>query len=483
MTTNYDPGFLNLSIFHILDGLRDGLSHFSQRSRAALLYALAPGEPLHVYDPQNLLEGHELKIKSLYHDSRAWRRAPPTLEHRLFSKGSSSDVPLAGLVNCHGWSHSPFYQIWFTEHHLDMCCTGPTERWLEYAANLLCQDIAAGNVLRLSTSGHVLQKYATHAVRDYIVDERSKLLGLDTHLRVYPTLDAILAISKTPEEGAWPRGRLAFVEPARAKNIQFLARFPASERPKLEHSKHVRKLLLSVERSARTLLSDGAFILGITDSTPPPGSIIADYRGAYGFLQLDEQLVCTFQDGGFRSTNRKANLVHLEEHLLESTLEVPRANALFQIVSHIVAHAGRRKHGCAVVVDLNNHPEDIPGQKLAEPLDLSQRPNLDLAASLAKVDGALHVCKDLTLQSFACLLDGPRVPGENRARGARFNSALRFTAAHPDLVVVVVSADRPVSVIHRGVELTATCQWLQHFACVQTPPTLQEWLQQAGYLP
>jgi hypothetical protein len=477
-----DPGFLNLSIFHILDGLRDGLSHFSQKSRAALLYALSPDGPIRVYDPQKLLEGHEHKIKALYFEGQDWKKPPRNLQHRLFTKGASRDVSLSGLITCHGWSPSLFYQIWFTEQHPDMCCIGPTERWLECAASLLCQDLASGSVLRLSSSGQVLQQYSNHAVRDYIVDERARILGVDTYLRVYPTLDAVLAISKTPEEGASPRGRLTFVEPRLASRIKFLARFPSMEQPKLEQTKHVRKLLLAVERSSRTLVSDGASVLGVATGHMPPASITADYRGAHGFLLVDGQSVCSIQDGGFHSGNLKANLVHLEEHLLDSDLETPQADSLFQIVSHIVAYAGKRKHGCALVIDLQSEPEDLPGQMIESPLDLTRRDNLDLAASLAKVDGALHICRDLTLRSFACLMDGQRVPGENRARGARFNSALRFTAAHDHLVVVVVSADRPVSVIHRGVELNAACEWSQLFACAHTPPTLAQWLEDANYL-
>jgi hypothetical protein len=67
------------------------------------------------------------------------------------------------------------------------------------------------------------------------------------------------------------------------------------------------------------------------------------------------------------------------------------------------------------------------------------------------------------------------VESENRARGARFNSALRFTAEHANMVIIVVSSDRPVSVIQGGVELTARCEWQPLFSCVKTPPTLEEW--------
>jgi len=101
---------------------------------------------------------------------------------------------------------------------------------------------------------------------------------------------------------------------------------------------------------------------------------------------------------------------------------------------------------------------------------------LALAKSLAKVDGALHIGSDLHLHGFACLLDGRAIQGENRARGARFNSALRFTAEHKNLIVVVLSSDRPVSVIQGGVELSAQCEWEAFSKLSSTPPTLKEWL-------
>jgi len=45
------------------------------------------------------------------------------------------------------------------------------------------------------------------------------------------------------------------------------------------------------------------------------------------------------------------------------------------------------------------------------------------------------------------------------------------------MIIIVVSSDRPVSVIQGGVELTAQCQWQPLFSCVETPPTLEEWLE------
>ena len=105
---------------------------------------------------------------------------------------------------------------------------------------------------------------------------------------------------------------------------------------------------------------------------------------------------------------------------------------------------------------------------------------LDLAKSLSKVDGALHIGADLNLHGFACLLDGRSVRNENRARGARFNSALRFTAEQANIIVVVVSADRPVSVFQGGIDLTAKQEWEPLTPLLTRPHTLDEWLRLSG---
>jgi hypothetical protein len=106
---------------------------------------------------------------------------------------------------------------------------------------------------------------------------------------------------------------------------------------------------------------------------------------------------------------------------------------------------------------------------------------LGIAKDLARVDGALHLGADLHLHGFACLLDGRAVAGEDRSRGARYNSALRFTSENPKLVVIVVSMDKPVSIIQEGVAVDAQCilkpvSWL-----MTMPPTMTEWLERSGF--
>ena len=466
-----------LSAFHIFEGLRDGLSHFSGPSRVAIVFAIRPDDPMRIYDPQNLLRGHEPKLRELYIDADAWRAGPGTAGFQATGHPfPEKNLGLAGLISFGGRSQAVAYQMWFTEHHPDMCAIGPTERWLEHAVWLLSHDMMAENACYLGASGYVLQEYAAHAVRDHIVDELNRVLGMDLHMRVHPILDAVLGISKTLEEGVWPRGRMVFVQPQSMGDMGFLARFPRDERINLDNFKHVRKLLQAVEDSDDLLASDGRSIIGIARNPAPAGHIVADFRNGHGFVHLDGDPVCSFFDGRFHSTTRRAKLVELEELLLESDLTPEAQHALFRTVLKIVHTAEDRKHGCTLVIDLNDAPIDISGQRFQTPLDLREPELLTLTQSLAALDGALHIDAGLRLHGFACLLDGRNIRGEDRARGARFNSALRFTAEHRHILVIVVSSDRPVSLIQEGVELNAQCPLKPVSACVPSPPRLADWI-------
>lgn len=475
--------FVIRCIHDTLEGLRDGLSHFSQPSRAALIYSVSSEGPLRVHDPQFLLNGHEPIFEELYLEKEIWKnnKGKMTTMDQPGYLILEDNLQLTGLISCGGRSKSMYYQMWLTEHHPDMCATGPTERWLEQSAWRLAHDVASEHALYTGVSGAFIREYATHAVRDHIIDEMNVRLGWDANLRVYPVLDAVLGISRTLEEGAWPRGELAFTEPIFIPAIEFTAEFVEHEQPIIENHKHVRKLLQAVEGSPRRLISDGTHIIGISNGKLPRFFLSAEYRGQHGFLTINGEAICSFADGRFYSTTHRVKLVEVEEALLETDLEDERRSDLFQVVADIVHHAQVNKYGCTVVLDLNKSPLKLQGQELVNPLDLSNSDNLSLAKSLSKVDGALHIGADMKCHRFACLMDGPAIVGEDRARGARYNSALRFTSAWKNLIVVVVSADRPVSIIQDGLALNAVCRFDPVSLSICSPPTLETWLAQRGH--
>lgn len=469
--------FTHMCIKQTAEGMREGLTHFSGPSRTAVIYAIKPKDPISIYDPQNLLAGHEPKFKELYIDSAGWREKTAIgYDKKKFSNLiPEKNLELAGLISYGGRSSSVVYQMWFTEHHPDMSSIGPTERWLEQAVWRFSHDVANEEDLYTGISGGFLKEYATHAVRDYLVDEMNVLIGWDTRMRVYPILEAVLKISRTQEEGSWPKGKLIFVEKCSLSKLQFIAKFPEAERPVLEDVKHIRKLLQTVENSKRKLVADEKTIIGIIKGGSPDFSITAKFKGSYGFLALNSDNICSFSDGCFQSTTRKAKLVQVEEALLDSDMDSEDASTLLKMIFEIVHNAARLRHGCAIVVDLNTPPVFISSQCLEHPLDLKNHDELELAKSLSRVDGALHIGADLKLHGFACLLDGHYIPHEHRARGARFNSALRFTAEHENIIAIVVSSDSPVSVMMGGIVLDAKWRLKPSIFC-NAPVLLKKWV-------
>ena len=472
-----DIKYCNLLLHNIYNGLVEGLSHFSQSSRAALIYACTPDDELKVYDPMQLLKGHDLKLNELYLEDEVWRR---DLIRRLAMQPNGhyltlENLQLAGLISYGGASQSFFYQMWFTDHHPDMCSIYPTERWLEHAGWLMAQDFSLDSIA-MGTSGHVLQNHAIHAITDHIVDVRNTLLGMDTKMLIHPILDTILKLSKTKEEGYWPRGRLIFVDPEFLHELRFVAKIQKHERPITSNIKHVRKLLLAVENSDRKLVSDGNTIIGFANSSTPDYAIAGAFMGDYGFVEIQGEPVCSFFDGNYHSTTRRAKLFELEELLLDTHLDPEHAMALFRVLAELVHTAEVRRHGCTLVLDFNDAPVRLSGHVLEPTLDLKNEEFLDLATSLIKIDGALHIMSTISLRGFGCLLDGKTIPGENRARGARYNSALRFTAEHDNVIVVVVSSDRPVSIIQHGIELNAHCEWSPLPGNPYQPEILEEYL-------
>ena len=467
-----------LCLSNILNGLAEGLSKFSNPSRVAVIYKPAFRDPLQIFDPQNILKGHESRIKEVYLENyQEWKQSIVDCIEKQ-PKGfliPVDELSLAGLISYGACGESFFYQMWLTDHHPDICSVEPTRKWLEHAACLLSSDYYSDRVI-INSSGYVLKNYSLQAIADHIVDRKDQLLFCTSTMLIPPILNTILDISKTREEGALPKGDIFFIDPDTVRHVSFLTKIQRHEQPVLTSVKHIRKLLLAVEDSNRKLVSDGCTIIGITDMTVPDHAVSAEFKGDHGFLKMGSELVCSFCDGNFHSTTRRAKMVELEELLLDSQLSTENSTILFQIISELVHNAEMNRHGCTLVIDLNETPLKLTGHVLDPPLNLLEPNHIDLACSLTKIDGALHINRNLFINGFACLLDGKTTNWENLARGARYNSALRFSCEHDDVIVVVVSADRPVSIIYCGIEMSAYSVWKPIHGYMPVPVPLKTYL-------
>lgn len=470
--------FTQHCIHETLSGVREGLSRFSGPSRVAVIYALKPGDPLSIIDPQNLLRGYESRLRSMYKGVKPWFcEGKECKTGKLYENIQPQNDPQLDGIICEGGSSATFfYQMWFTDHHPNLCSLLPTEYWLRHAILRLSHDLQNDHALYTGISGKFLREYASHAIRECLADVALDVFGLDLSPYISPILETILGISRTNEEGHRPFGILTFINPREMNRVRFLARFAGPDLPRLGNYKHVRKLLQSVEKSGNSLISDGTKILGVAHPPSDCFALSAEYLGRQGFLSMAGELICSFRDGRYSSNTFKAKLFEVEEALLDFNFSADQNHDIFCVVASLVREAESCGFGCSIVVDLAPEPESLAGQSLETPIDLRDPENLALAMALAKVDGALHIKADLKLYSFACLLDGFRVPEEDRARGARYNSALRFTAQHPESIIIVVSSDTAVSVFQQGRVLHKIPASEPYADCWISPMPLSSWL-------
>lgn len=468
----------NLHGSSFVPGLEKGLSMFSGPSRVALILGLADGDPLRVYDRHDLLSESRAEIRSFY-DSSRWNELAVTRTDRGFLGRALGSAEVTALTSAGYSATSLYYQMWFTEHHANVVCHGPTERWLQHAAEILAHHAMWGKVTwgDAETLGHAIEWYTPRAVEDHLRSALSSTLGRNTGLPVHDILDGVAGISNTLEEGRHATGRMAFVDPSLVDELDFLTRFPLASAPSLGNWKHVRKLLTAVEFSEYSLASDGDRIVGICHHCSAASAILAHFRKGKGQLVYAGEPVCRISEGRFYAATRGPDWSALKPALSEISAEaVEKEERLRSVVINLANAAVEHGHGCTLVVDPEAEARNFAGQLLEGPLNLRDTTMQEMVRSMSQVDGALLIDSNGFLHGFACILDGQSLQTEDRSRGARFNSALRFAEANPRAVLLVVSEDGHVSVFHEGRHLTEQPTYPRVQELDAEPPTIQEWL-------
>jgi hypothetical protein len=124
------------------------------------------------------------------------------------------------------------------------------------------------------------------------------------------------------------------------------------------------------------------------------------------------------------------------------SLQSGAADALARIVSYAI----EADHGTMLVVSSRaaEQAAELSGPNRGiKPFD----PDESTIEAASAIDGAIMVDLEGKCHGIGVILDGLAGDGENPARGARYNSAVRFLRAHQDSLIVVVSEDRSVDII------------------------------------
>jgi len=226
-----------------------------------------------------------------------------------------------------------------------------------------------------------------------------------------------------------------------ADTVQMFTKF--HENINLLETKRIGKLL-QVVSSEGCLVSDYKTVVGISKVDFPGGkAITVRFENGVATVHLGQSAVCSIIDGQFRC----AKSVDVSATLKNILHDVP--DKCLELAAYLVDSAINNKHGCTIVIDLRSPHSKITGENLNPAIVRSD--SSSIVQQMAKVDGAVHINREGEIVSFGCLLDGTASATEDRARGARFNSALRYCESNTEQVyVVVASSDGPISIFGKG---------------------------------
>lgn len=472
-------------VLNVLHGLRQGIGRYLDLpgpTRAAGLYRLA-SSPWRVHDPQRLLERPDLVDLLRARLGRPGRGGEPVSAPGVAvgQAGRFVEVELGAAV----WTAAELgAAVWTVVELSDRCLDPePARQWVGYAARRLLgtlQSEAAahpGAAAPPSLSEHRgIRAYGPEGVRAAALRHLVETLGGQPNedgLEAFLTLARRL--STQHEEGRSPTGALLLLDDRVPDTLVKLKLELARERPpEVTDVKHVAKLLAG--SGGFPVVIRGQRVVGFGEKSllDLPGAVWLEASGRSGLLRLGRRDLAVVRDGEFFGAGFDGPFLAAELAGLLRKRGVPSDRTT--PIAEIALRAGADGHGATVLIDLSGHGRTLPGHRLPHPMELASETNLDLAASLARVDGALVVTTDGQLHGFGCLLDGVATQREDPARGARFNTALRHSAAHPQDVVVVVSSDGPLTVVSGGQVVYPRPTSREVATATSDDPTLEAWL-------
>ena len=251
--------------------------------------------------------------------------------------------------------------------------------------------------------------------------------------------ETINKASSLTYERSRAKGQLAF---ANRGNLTAKLEFTFQDPVGLHKSRTIRKLLELTDEST-ALLADSRYVYGLGNYTHDPNWALVTVKGhAEWTLGVnDTELV--------KVKNEHATLP--QQVLSKDTfMDVARRKVDAddpELIWHICQCALESGHGTTIVVskDPVSEVKRLGQEALAiEPVSLDP----EAVVRLGRVDGATLLGPDGTCYAFGMILDGRSDSSGDRARGSRFNSALRYQkTSEIGTMVIVISDDGTANII------------------------------------
>lgn len=264
------------------------------------------------------------------------------------------------------------------------------------------------------------------------------LQGMANAFGLYGSMNAISAMHY---EGSIADGR--FILRGREgiqeidHNIQFL------ETISLRESRRLRKLL-ELTRDDYSLIIDDNGVIGITDKQSAQSGFSIDIPGHQHWRMLyNDNIICEFRYGTPnlpQSKLEKQVFAELCTRILPADVDIDK---LWLVTEACM----KQSHGTTMVVSNQAETESQRLSKQSTTIIPRELTGKDVTA-VTSIDGAILLDHKGTCHSIGVILDGCATNEGDPARGARFNSAIRYLNFHGDCcIILVVSEDGDVTLL------------------------------------
>ena len=212
----------------------------------------------------------------------------------------------------------------------------------------------------------------------------------------------------------------------------------------LRESRAMRKIL-QLSDSTLSVLADSTHAYGLGTSKTAPDVLEVSITGhAKWEASVNGDKFVRVSYGKATIPNQQ-----IEKDDLKDTAERTVGNANINRIWNIVQTAQQNGQGATIVVSKDPEAETARLSTEGMPIEPDYLEPADIVG-LYSVDGAVIIGPDGRCYAFGVILDGVADESGDRARGARFNSALRYqNRKTPGSMIIVISDDGTIDLLPR----------------------------------